>query len=61
MERTVHKSYSFEEAEEWDIEQCVAMTPEKRMEIARILKERVYGKNPPGMKKTRVFKKLKMQ
>jgi hypothetical protein len=42
MERVVHKSRSFEEAAEHDIRQQVSMTPQERMRIARILKERAY-------------------
>ena len=42
MERVVHKSNGFKEAEEWDIEQQVSMTPEQRMEIAKVLRDRAY-------------------
>lgn len=41
MDTIVRKSHSFEDAEEWDIQQCIAMTPGKRMEIANILKEMI--------------------
>ena len=50
MERVVHIAKSFEEAEEWDIEQNLAMTPDERLEAAKELKERVYGKNPPDVR-----------
>jgi len=50
MERVVHIAKSFEEAEEWDIEQNLAMTPEERLEAAKELKERVYGKNSPDVR-----------
>ncbi len=43
MERIFNKAESFEKAEEWDIVQQVAMTPQERMESARKLKIRVYG------------------
>ncbi len=42
MERTVHKSRSFEEADRHDIQQQVKMTPQERMRAARELKERAY-------------------
>jgi hypothetical protein len=50
MERIVHIAKSFEEAEWWDIEQNLAMTPDERLEAAKELKERVYGKNPPDVR-----------
>ena len=42
MERIVHKSRSFEEADRHDIQQQVQMTPQERMRAARALKERAY-------------------
>ncbi|MCE7870743.1 hypothetical protein DYH09_10225 [bacterium CPR1] len=42
MEKIVHLARSFEEADDWDIRQCLEMTPEERMEAARILKARLY-------------------
>jgi hypothetical protein len=50
MERVVHIAKSFEEAEQWDIEQNLAMTPEERLKAAKELKDRVYGKNPPDVR-----------
>jgi hypothetical protein len=43
MEREAHKSRSFDDANHWDREQQLAMTPDERLEIARVLRERVYG------------------
>lgn len=43
MERIVHKSASHEKALSWDIEQHVRMSPEERMNAARILKERAFS------------------
>lgn len=43
MERIVHKSHDFESAAAWDIEQHVRMSPQERMRVARILKDRVYS------------------
>jgi len=42
MERVVHKAQGFKEAEEWDIEQQVSMTPEQRMRAAKELRDRFY-------------------
>jgi hypothetical protein len=50
MERIVHISRSFEEAEQWDIEQNLSMTPEERLAAARELAERVYGKDQPDVR-----------
>lgn len=45
MKRIVHKTHSFKEAEEWDIKQQINMTPQQRMDAAKKIRERVYGKN----------------
>ena len=45
MEKIVKISKSFKEAEEWDIEQQINMTPQERQRAAKELKERVYGKD----------------
>jgi hypothetical protein len=50
MERIVHKSNSHQEALRWDIEQHVRMSPEERMDAARLLKERAF---PPDAKDVR--------
>lgn len=50
MERIVHISRSFEEAEEWDILQSIMMTPEERLEAAKELRDRVYGKDRPDVR-----------
>lgn len=49
LERVFHKSRSFEEAEEWDVEQQLTMTPEQRQAAARELKRRFYGDNRPDV------------
>ena len=50
MERVVHKAKSFKEADEWDIQQQVAMTPQERLDAAKELRDRVY---PPPNKDVR--------
>jgi NTP pyrophosphatase (non-canonical NTP hydrolase) len=52
MERIVHKSRSFEEADRWDIEQHISMTPEERQEVAQELRERVYGRDAPDVRES---------
>ena len=46
MKWVVHKAKGFKEAEEWDIQQQVSMTPQERARVAQVLRERAYpGKN----------------
>ncbi len=39
----VNIAKSFAEAERWDIEQQIRMTPNERLAVLRVLKDRVYG------------------
>ena len=50
MERIVQKSTSHEDALLWDIQQHVRMSPEERLQAARVLKERAF---PPDAKDVR--------
>lgn len=50
MKPIIHKANNFREAEAWDIEQQIRMTPEERQRIAKQLRERYYGKNPPDVR-----------
>ena len=43
MRRIVHKSKSFKEADENDVRQHRAMTPQERVDSARELQRRFYG------------------
>ena len=52
MERIVHKARGFQQAEEWDVEQQVRMTPDERQLAARELKERVYGAHAPDVRES---------
>ncbi len=45
MERVVHKAKSFKEADEWDIQQQISMTPEQRLQAAKELRDRVYPRD----------------
>jgi hypothetical protein len=42
MEAVAHKSKSFKEAAEWDIQQQLAMTPAQRMLVGKLLRQRAY-------------------
>ena len=42
MDRTVNKAKSHAEADRWDVEQQMAMTPKERLRAARELKRRVF-------------------
>jgi len=50
MERIVHKAKNHQEAEDWDIEQSIRMTPAERQQIAKALKDKFYGKNCPDVR-----------
>ncbi|MFD2532049.1 hypothetical protein [Gracilimonas halophila] len=52
MERIVHIAKSHKEARDWDIEQVISMTPEKRMAIAKELKVRVFGKSAKDVRES---------
>lgn len=56
MKRIAHKFKNFEEAEAWEIEQALNMTPDERIRIARELQKRVFGKNVPDIREaTRMY------
>jgi len=50
MERIFKKAKNYKEAQEWDIEQNLRMTPEQRQDVAKELRERVYGKETVDIK-----------
>jgi hypothetical protein len=50
MDRIVHKSRGFREAEAWDREQQRKMTPQERILAVRELQRRVYGSNGKGVR-----------
>ena len=47
-----HKSFNYTDAESWDIQQQIQMTPEERQAVARQLRIRVYGSNPPDVRES---------
>jgi hypothetical protein len=50
MKRILHKSKTFKEAEEWDIQQHIQMTPEERQEVAAELRRRTFGRETPDVR-----------
>ena len=50
MDREAHKARSFAEADQWDLQQQWAMTPDERFEVARVLRERAYGTDVPDVR-----------
>jgi hypothetical protein len=44
VERVAHKSQSFQEAEAWNIRQCLEMSANERMQALKSLKERLHPK-----------------
>jgi len=53
MKAVVHKAKNFQEAEAWDIEQQIQMSPHERQRVAKILRERFYGKACPDVRSRR--------
>ena len=56
IERIFHKSKNFKEAEEWDIRQHIEMTTEDRQDVAKELRERVYGRKNIDVKESYIQK-----
>jgi hypothetical protein len=54
MERIVHKSNSFKDAEAWDIIQQTTATAEERLKAAEELKRRYFGSACPDVRDTRI-------
>ena len=56
----VHLAKNHQEADEWDIQQNLRMSPEERLRAARILQQQFFGKNSPDVKKSHIVpEKLK--
>jgi len=51
MDRIVLKIKDFKEAEEHDVKQNISMTPAERKEAAKKIREKVYGKENPDVRK----------
>jgi len=50
MERVVHKAKNHKEAEEWDVRQCIRMSPEERQAIAKALKRKYFGEKTEDLR-----------
>jgi hypothetical protein len=53
MERTFHRAKNFSEAESWDIKQLRSLSLQKRHELVKNLRRKVYGDHPPGIRECR--------
>lgn len=53
MERIINIAKNNKEAEKWDVQQQINMTPEQRQSIAKELKRRFYGDNTPDVRAIR--------
>lgn len=53
MERIVHKSRQFAEADDWDVRQQISMSARERMRAARELKDRLYPKQSLDIRQCR--------
>lgn len=54
MDPEVHIARSFEEARAWEIEQERQMTPQERQAAAKVLRDRVFGPNPPDVRESTI-------
>ena len=50
IQRIVNKTFGFEAAAKWDIEQQINMTPNERFTVVKKLIEMVYGKDCPDVR-----------
>lgn len=53
MERIVNIAKNKKEADEWDIQQQIKLTPEERQKIAKELKRRFYGDKVPDIRSSK--------
>ena len=60
MKKIVHIAKNHKEAEAWDVQQQISMTPDQRQKIAWELKRRFYGSNTPDVRQSRVVRICKM-
>jgi hypothetical protein len=53
----IHIAKNHQEADEWDIQQNLRMSPEERLRAARILQQQFFGKNSPDVKESHIVPK----
>ena len=51
----IHIAKNHQEADEWDIQQNLNMSPQERLRAARILQLQYFGKNSPDVKKSQTI------
>ena len=61
MKRVVHKAKDFDDALIYDILQQIGMTPAEWQRIAKVLKNRVYGVNPPDVRSHRKCSRIELK
>jgi hypothetical protein len=57
MKRIVNKAKNHKEAGKWDLKQQLEMTSDQRLEVAKALRERFFGKDTVDVRKSRAFSK----
>lgn len=50
MERIGHRARSFKEAESWELQQYAQMSPDERRRVAKVLRDRYYGRDCPDVR-----------
>lgn len=53
MKRIINKAKNNKEAEEWDIQQQLKMSPVERQKVAKELKIKFYGHNPKDVRSSK--------
>jgi len=48
----VHVAHSFEEADDWSIDQCAAMTVDERFAVYAELRRRIWGDDCPSVRES---------
>jgi hypothetical protein len=61
MRRIAHKAKSFKDADDWDVQQYLSMTPDERRKIAMMLKKKVYGKISESIRSGCEVKKITLK
>ncbi len=52
IERIVNRAKNFNDADDYDIMQQISMTPEERLDAAKLLRVRYYGNNVPDVRQS---------
>jgi hypothetical protein len=53
MKRIAYAARGFKDAERWDIEQNISMTPAQRQKASWQLKTRIFGRRRPDVRASR--------